>query len=201
MDLFAPEPTANLLPRDGTVNYFGPILSADETLRYYELLLKTIPWQCDEVILFGRRIVTARKVAWYADANHPYTYSGNTKQALAWTEALLALKATVENLTATKFNSCLLNLYHDGSQGMSWHCDDESSLVKHSAIASLSFGAERKFCLKHKQSPLTVSIILASGSLLVMKDETQTYWRHSLPKAKKITTPRINLTFRTMVVR
>lgn len=199
MDLFGSDPTANLLPGDGTVNYFGRILGPVETHWYYEVLRATIPWKNDEAIIFGRHIVTARKVAWYGDADYSYTYSGTTKQALAWTGELLALKAIVEKLTAAKYNSCLLNLYHDGSEGMAWHSDDETSLVKNATIASLSFGAERKFCLKHKQTQQLVSITLESGSLLVMKDATQTYWRHSLPKSKPIKTPRINLTFRIMV--
>lgn len=199
MDLFGNNPAANLLPGNGTVNYFGQILDPDEARRCYEALLKTIPWKNDEAVIFGKHIVTARKVAWYGDADYSYTYSGTTKQALAWTKELLALKGIVEKLTAAKFNSCLLNLYQDGSEGMSWHSDDESSLVKNSTIASLSFGAERKFCFKHKQTQQAVSLILENGSLLVMKNATQTYWRHCLPKSKRIKTPRINLTFRTMV--
>lgn len=199
MDLFGNDPTANLLPDDGTVNYFGQILSHDEARRYYETLLKNVPWKNDEAVIFGKRIVTVRKVAWYGDSDYSYTYSGTTKRALVWIAELLALKAIVEKLTGAKFNSCLLNLYHDGNEGMAWHSDDESSLGKNTAIASLSFGAERKFCFKHKQTQQAVSIILEAGSLLVMKDAIQTYWRHSLPKSKQIKTPRINLTFRTMV--
>ena len=126
MDLFGNDPTVNLLPCDGTVNYFGRILDPDEARRYYEALLQTIPWKNDEAIIFGKHIVTARKVAWYGDADYSYTYSGTTKQALVWTKELLALKAIVEKLTAAKFNSCLLNLYHDGNEGMAWHSDDET---------------------------------------------------------------------------
>lgn len=199
MNLFGYDPTANLLPCDGTVNYFGPILSSADTRRHYETLLRDIPWKHDEAVIFGKRIVTARKVAWYGDSNFSYTYSGTTKTALVWTAGLAELKAVVEKLAGTAFNSCLLNLYHDGNEGMAWHSDDESSLVKNSTIASLSFGAERKFCFKHKQTQQAVSLSLETGSLLVMKDATQTYWRHALPKSKWIKTPRINLTFRTMV--
>jgi len=200
MDLFGNGPAIDLLPGDGTVNYYGPILSLDEARWYYESLLKTIPWKNDEAFIFGKHIVTARMVAWYGDANYSYTYSGTTKQALVWTRELLALKAIVEKLTGSKFNSCLLNLYQDGSEGMAWHSDDEGSLVKDSPIASLSLGAERKFCFKHKRTQQAVSLILESGSLLVMKDATQTHWRHRLPKSKQIKTPRINLTFRTMAI-
>ncbi|MEO5917635.1 MAG: alpha-ketoglutarate-dependent dioxygenase AlkB [Luteolibacter sp.] len=200
MDLFGNDPTANLLPCDGTVNYFGPILNVVETKRYYETLLRDIPWKHDEAVIFGKHISTARKVAWYGDSDFSYTYSGTTKQALVWTPELAALKATVETLTKTVFNSCLLNLYHDGNEGMAWHSDDEKSLGKDSTIASVSFGAEREFRLKHKRTEDKVSVLLESGSLLVMKDTTQTHWLHSIPKSAKIKTPRINLTFRTMVI-
>ncbi len=200
MDLFGNDPTVNLLPRDGTVNYFGPILTPADTRRFYEMLLGEIPWKNDEAVIFGKHIVTARKVAWYGDSDFSYTYSGTTKQALVWTDELAALKSIVEQLTATRFNSCLLNLYHDGNEGMAWHSDDEKSLGRNSTIASVSLGAEREFRLKHKRTDDKISVLLESGSLLVMKDATQTHWLHSIPKSKKIKTPRINLTFRTMVL-
>jgi alkylated DNA repair dioxygenase AlkB len=128
-----------------------------------------------------------------------YTYSNTTKRALPWTKELSDLKQIVEERTKTDFNSCLLNLYQNGEEGIAWHSDDEESLVKNSTIASLSLGAERKFSFKHKQTKETISLVLEHGSLLVMKDVTQTNWLHSLPKSKKITQPRINLTFRTIV--
>ncbi|CAN5820465.1 alpha-ketoglutarate-dependent dioxygenase AlkB [soil metagenome] len=200
MDLFGNDPTVNLLPVDGTVNYYGRILNHAETERYYESLLKSIPWKNDEAVIFGKHLVTARKVAWYGDNNYSYTYSGTTKHSLLWTEELRQLKEVVEQLSGVTFNSCLLNLYHDGNEGMAWHSDDEKSLGRNTTIASLSFGAERKFCFKHKRTQETVSLMLEDGSLLVMKDATQTHWLHRLPKSAKIKTPRINLTFRTIVV-
>jgi alkylated DNA repair dioxygenase AlkB len=105
----------------------------------------------------------------------------------------------VEEYAEIKFNSCLLNLYHDGNEGMGWHSDDEKSIEKNSTIASLSFGAERKFSFKHKQTKQTISLVLEHGSLLMMKDATQTNWLHSLPKSEKVIGSRINLTFRKMI--
>jgi alkylated DNA repair dioxygenase AlkB len=201
MDLFGYDPTANLLPCDGTVNYHGPVLGAEDTRRYYETLLHGIPWKNDEAVIFGKRIVTARKVAWYGDSDFSYTYSGSTKRALAWTPELAVLKALAEELAGAVFNSCLLNLYHDGGEGMAWHSDDEKSLCKDGAIASISLGAEREFRLKHKRTDERVSVLLESGSLLVMKDTTQTHWLHCIPKSTKIREPRVNLTFRAMVVK
>ena len=193
------ETTTNLLPYDGIVNYYSKVMDTAEADKYLDILLETIQWKNDEAIIFGRHIITKRKVAWYGDAGYSYTYSNTTKQALSWTKELLELKLLAEQLTGQKYNSCLLNLYHNGDEGMAWHSDDEKSLGKDTSIASLSFGAERKFALKHRVSKEPVSLLLENGSLLVMKGATQTNWLHSLPKSKKITVPRVNLTFRTMV--
>ena len=189
----------NVLLKDGTVNYYPNVLTHDDASHYLDLLLQKIVWDNDEVIIFGKHIVTKRKVAWYGDSNYLYTYSNTTKQALPWTKELLELKQIVEKLTESKFNSCLLNLYHSGNEGMGWHSDDEESIQPNSTIASLSLGAERKFSFKHKQTKQTISSVLEHGSLLIMKDATQAYWLHSLPKSKTISGPRINLTFRTMI--
>jgi alkylated DNA repair dioxygenase AlkB len=199
MELFKIDNTHNLLPHDGVVNYFGHVMDDHKADGYLNTLLDTIQWKNDEAVIFGRHIITKRKVAWYGDGDYSYTYSNTTKQALNWTKELLELKALVEELTGDKFNSCLLNLYHNGDEGMAWHSDDEKALGKNTSIASLSFGAERKFALKHRVSKEPVSLILGHGSLLVMKGTTQSNWLHSLPKSKKIITPRVNLTFRTMV--
>ena len=149
--------------------------------------------------MFGKRIVTKRKTAWYGDSDYEYIYSNTIKQALPWIRELASVKQIVENVSKTKFNSCLLNLYHDGNVGVGWHSDDEKSIEGNSAIASISFGAERRFSFKHKQGKKTISVLLENGSLLLMKDATQKNWLHSLPKSKKITQPRINLTFRRMI--
>jgi len=201
MDLFQTETIVNLLPGDGVVNYYGKIIDQKKTQFYFETLLNTIEWKNDEAKIFGKHFITKRKAAWYGGSDFSYTYSNTTKQALPWTDELLALKTIVENITGTLFNSCLLNLYHTGDEGMAWHSDDEKSLGKDSTIGSLSFGAERKFSLKHKQTKQATSVLLESGSLLVMSGKTQSNWLHCLPKTKKVTTPRINLTFRTMVQR
>ncbi len=200
MELFenVPNSELNLLPQDGTVNYYGRVMTHEQAGYFYHQLLNTIAWNNDEAIIFGKKILTKRKVAWYGEENFEYTYSKTTKSALPWTEELLTLKKIVEEKTGHTFNSCLLNLYHDGSEGMAYHSDGEKDLKKNGAIASLSFGAERKFSFKHKTTKEKIDLILANGSLLVMKGETQTYWLHRLPPTKKIFTPRINLTFRTI---
>ncbi|WP_310555719.1 alpha-ketoglutarate-dependent dioxygenase AlkB [Flavobacterium sp.] len=198
MDLFNNEIDSlkNILPNDGTVNYYGKLLSNKDANQYFDGLMNTIEWKNDQAIIYGKLIITKRKVAWYGEANFEYTYSNTTKRALPWTKELLELKSIVEEKTGEKFNSCLLNLYHNGDEGMAWQSDAEKDLKKNGAIGSLSFGAERKFAFKHKETKETVSLILEHGSLLVMKGTTQTNWFHRLPPTKLITKPRINLTFR-----
>ncbi|MDQ9021652.1 alpha-ketoglutarate-dependent dioxygenase AlkB [Acinetobacter sichuanensis] len=193
------DPQQNLLPYEGCVYYLGQILTETEANDYFEKLLMSIAWQHDQAIIFGKTLTTKRKVAWYGDQAFEYTYSNIHKYALRWTPELLTLKALVEAKTNETFNACLLNLYHTGDEGMAWHSDAEKDLKKNGAIASLSFGAIRKFAFKHKQSKEKIDVILENGSLLVMKDTTQTFWLHRLPPTKKIKTARINLTFRTIV--
>ena len=198
MQLFAPEPNKNLLPFDGLVNYHGSIIETIDCMRFFSQLRDGIEWKHDEVIMFGKRIVTARKTAWYGDRNFPYTYSRITRHALPWTPALLELKALVEKTSGETYNACLMNLYHNGNEGMAWHSDDEVELKKNAAIASLSLGAERTFGFKHKTNQTKVALTLENGSLLVMKGSTQAHWLHRLPPTAKVQAPRINLTFRTI---
>lgn len=189
----------NLLPYDGTVNYYGKVIDSVAADFYFDQLFHHIEWRNDEAIIFGKHILTKRKVAWYGDLPFQYTYSNTTKQALSWTKDLLELKQICEAKTGETYNSCLLNLYHNGDEGMAWHSDGEKDLKRDGAIASLSLGAVRKFAFKHKKSGEKVVIQLAHGSLIVMKDETQSHWLHRLPPTKTVRHPRINLTFRTIV--
>ena len=140
-----------VLNKDGRVDYYGKIIIHEEASLYFEKLLHNIVWKNDEIIMLGKYIITKRKTAWYGDDNYLYTYSNITKRALLWTSELRDLKQLVEEITETKFNSCLLNLYHDGNEGMAWHSDDEAMLKRNGTIASLSLGADRKFSFKHKK--------------------------------------------------
>jgi len=200
MDLFdEPEKTPiNVIDYDGAVEYHGLLIPFQQANQYFDNLLSKIEWKSDEANVFGKHIFTKRKVAWYGDKPFRYTYSNATKLALPWIDELVELKKIVEEKIDCHFNSCLLNLYNSGEEGMAWHSDSEKDLQKNAAIGSLSFGAERKFSFKHKCNQNTVSLLLQHGSLLVMKGETQNHWLHRLPPTKKVVTPRINLTFRTI---
>jgi alkylated DNA repair dioxygenase AlkB len=192
------DPAKNLLPQDGEVYYYGKVYKRSLADPLFLKLMTDIEWKHDESVIMGKHIITKRKVAWYGDQGFDYTYSNTTKQALPWTQQLLALKKKIESTTNETFNSCLMNLYHSGEEGVSWHSDGEKALKKHGAIASLSFGAERKFAFKHKENKVRVDMLLEHGALLIMTGSTQTNWLHSIPKTKKVTTPRISLTFRTI---
>lgn len=203
MNLFepTPNPTKNHLPKEGQVHYWGALYTKNQADKYLHQLLETIEWRHDEAVMFGKHITTKRKVAWYAEQPFQYTYSNTTKVALPWTQLLLELKGQVEQHTQTTYNSCLLNLYHNGSEGMAWHSDDEKDLHQQGSIASLTFGATRKFAFKHKTTKEKVELWLEHGSLLEMKGLTQRHWLHRLPPTKLVTRPRVNLTFRQMLVK
>jgi len=189
----------NIINKDGEVTYYGKIYTDELIRQFFDELSNKIIWEHEKVIMFGKEITTKRKVAFYANDGITYTYSQKIKVGKAWTPALLNIKKIVEEYTSQKYNACLLNLYHNGLEGMGWHSDDEKEIIKNSSIASLSLGADRKFSFKHKISKETVSIMLESGSLLEMKGVLQKNWLHALPKTTKALTPRINLTFRQMI--
>lgn len=193
-----PEPFENLLPQDGEAYYFGKILEEKAAGFYFKELLKDIDWKHDEVIIFGKKIVTTRKTAWYGTEAFEYTYSKMTRKAALFTPELFELRELVQQTTGKEFNSVLLNLYHSGEEGMGWHSDAEAELGKDPVIASLSLGAPRKFVFKHRETKEKISLELEDGSLLLMQGRTQKNWVHSLPKSKKVLEPRINLTFRSI---
>ena len=202
MDLFH-SADANLLPLDGQLFYTPNCFLKTQSDFYFNQLLNEIPWQHDEVMMFGKKIITKRMTAWYGDEGCSYVYSNIKRNPLPWTNSLFEIKKLVEEKANSQFNSCLLNFYHDGSESMAYHSDDEPMLEKNGTIASVSFGAERRFLFRHNrhkenQVPV-VELMLNHGSLLLMQGEIQNNWKHGLPASTKIKSPRINLTFRTIV--
>ncbi len=188
----------NLLPKNGCINYYPDLITPIDNFSLFEQLKQNINWQADEIFMFGKKVVTKRKVAWVADPNFSYTYSGVQKYPDPWTPEVLSIKYAVDKIAGCTFNACLLNLYHHGSEGMGWHSDDEKELDSQAPIASVSLGGTRKFAFKHKLDQTTCSLNLENGSVLMMHAPTQLFWRHSLLKTKRETEPRINLTFRVM---
>lgn len=188
----------NLLPKEGCAHYTHEIFDEATSDKLFRSLLNTLTWEQDQLLMFGRKVVTQRKVAWVADGDHSYTYSGATKSPQMWTPDLLLIKKKAELLANWKFNSCLLNLYHNGNEGMGWHSDDEPELDQDAPIVSISLGGVRKFGFRNKLDKTSTSLFLGNGSALVMYSPTQKYWKHSLLKTKQPVGPRINLTFRSI---
>jgi alkylated DNA repair dioxygenase AlkB len=186
----------NVLPKDGCAYYFPEVFTELHSMNLMSQLQASLVWEPDQLIMFGKTVITRRKVAWIGDAKCSYTYSGVKKTPQAWTAELLSIKNRLEELAKSPFNSCLLNFYHDGDDGMGWHSDDEKELDPNSPIASLSLGAQRKFSFRHKVDKITIPLNLENGSVLMMHSPTQQFWRHALLKTKTVSTPRINLTFR-----
>ena len=189
----------SLLPADGEAYYMPAIMDAATQAHFFERLTTQIAWQHDEAKIFGKHYITKRMVAWYGSKPYSYSYSRTTKLALPWTTELLHLKQLAETTTGHTYNSCLANLYPSGNEGMAWHSDDESTLMPYGAVAALSFGAQRRFCFRHKQHKTNIELNLQPGSLLLMKGSIQHHWLHSLPKMAAVKAPRISLTFRTMI--
>jgi alkylated DNA repair dioxygenase AlkB len=198
--LNTPEPIA-ILAKDGEAEYLNNFYALDECHDLFKNLLSSLPWESDQIIMFGKLVTTSRKVVWVADPECLYTYSGIQKIPQNWTNELLQIKHKLEQVTGHNYNSCLLNLYHNGNEGMGWHSDNEKELDSTTPIASVSLGARRKFAFRHKQDKTTTSVFLENGSLLMMHPPMQEHWQHSLLKTKIVTSPRINLTFRKILPR
>ena len=186
---------------DGEVYYLSDLdlgRAPDAILRQ---LIADVPWRQENIVVWGKLYSQPRLVAWYGDRGSDYTYSGIKLTPIPWTDLLLDIKNRVEIVTAAGFNSVLLNYYRDNRDSMGFHSDDEPELGVRPVIASLSLGDERTFIMKHKLNKLAkpIRLRLASGSLLLMKGETQHCWKHGIAKTTRPSGPRINLTFRRIV--
>jgi alkylated DNA repair dioxygenase AlkB len=185
---------------DADVFYLEHLPLAQPDAQVLRRLIAEIAWRSEEVAMWGRRVPQPRLTAWYGDPGARYAYSGLQLDPLPWTPLLAGIKTRVEEAAGSGFNSVLLNHYRDNHDSIGFHSDDEAELGERPVIASLSLGAERTFILKHKRSKTAppVHLRLASGSLLLMKGDTQRCWRHGILKESRPCGPRVNLTFRTI---
>lgn len=189
----------NILPFDGEIYYYPNFFDDQSSRKYFAELKNEIPWQQKSIKIFGKSVNEPRLTAFYGDESKVYTYSGLKLTPLSWTSNLASIKEKIETKIQHKFNVVLLNYYRDGKDGMGWHRDNERELGSEPIIASVSFGASRNFCLRNFfDKKIKKSLILESGSLLVMKGKSQQYWEHSIPKITKCD-ERINLTFRFII--
>ncbi|HVX49172.1 MAG TPA: alpha-ketoglutarate-dependent dioxygenase AlkB [Chitinophagaceae bacterium] len=190
---------ANLLPFKGEALFLPGAFTTAESDNYFTQLLNETGWKHEAIKMFGKQVMQPRLTAWYGDAGKSYSYSGITMQPQAWTLVLLQIKQRAEALSGACFNSALLNYYRNGNDSMGWHRDDEKELGINPVIASVSFGAARKFQFRNYADKSVVrNIQLTHGSLLLMRGQTQHYWQHQLPKTSTATGPRVNITFRVI---
>ena len=185
-----------LLPCDGSAFLYSDFLGLELTDEYFDVLTRTLPWEQNQLVMFGKTIPEPRFSSWHSSNGIPYTYSGKPRTAHPFTETLIDIQKRCELLTSHTFNGVLANLYRDGADHMGWHADDEAVNGPEPIIASVSLGSERRFDFKHRITGEKVSTMLPHGSLLVMSGKSQSHWLHRIAKTSKINQPRINLTFR-----
>lgn len=191
---------------------YALLFSKKEADCLFKLLEEEVVYATGEeakVQVFGKVYNIPRKQASYGDEGLNYTYSGVTRLACPWTPTLEYIRDAVIKTTGQTFNFVLINRYKDGQDHMGEHRDDEKELDPLCPIASVSLGAARDFIFRHrdargKQSRRQIEPVkleLAPGSLLLMNPPTNTFWYHSLPVRKKVLLPRINLTFRRILLK
>lgn len=196
--LFQSEPIFIDLP-DAEIIYFPAFFNKEEADKIYFELLEQTPWQQDKITVYGKTHLQPRLTALYGNEGKPYSYSNIKMLPHHWTFLLQKIKFHIESISNVSFTTVLLNYYRNGSDSNGWHADDEKELGTNPIIASVSFGANRTFQLKHHLNKnLKKSIVLEHGSLLIMKGTTQHFWKHQIPKTAKLIGPRINLTFRVI---
>ncbi|MGR9037729.1 MAG: alpha-ketoglutarate-dependent dioxygenase AlkB family protein [Gammaproteobacteria bacterium] len=190
----------NLAPFDGELYYIKEFYRQSDAERLFNALMADLAWQEESIIIYGKQCKVPRLMCWYGDPEAHYRYSGVDHPPLPWTGELLGIKGKVEAYCQWFFNSVLANLYRDGRDSMGCHADDEEELGKNPVIASLSLGEERVFKLHHKKKKQSLNLMLGHGDLLVMAGSLQHHWLHCLPKARAVKKPRINLTFRRIII-
>lgn len=201
LNLFGEEPQnekQEVQIENGEYIYIPNFFDRNKANEFLKAFKETILWKQESMNMYGKQVLFPRLTSWYGESDKPYTFSGITLHPHPWTKELLEIKAAIEPICKVVFNSVLLNLYRDGNDSISWHTDAEKELGKNPLIASVNFGAERKFQIRHNETQETIDINLKHGSLLIMKGELQHFWKHQVPKQKKITDERINLTFRVI---
>lgn len=198
LPLFSDPASQHINLKDGELVYYPQFFSLQEATGYMHSLMEKIRWQQESMMMYGRQVLFPRLMAWYGDAGSTYTFSGKTYAPEGWADELLLIKERVASVAGVRFNSVLLNRYRNGKDSMGWHADDEPELGVNPVIASVNFGASRRFMLRHLQAGLKYELELQHGSLLIMKGALQHHWQHQVPKTARVSEERINLTFRVI---
>lgn len=199
LSLLAAAPTTDRIELpDAEVRLRHQAFTSAESASLFQRLLTETPWRQDKITLYGKTFDLPRLQQWYGDEGLSYVWSGIVMNPMPWTPTLLEAKARAEEISGERFNTVLLNRYRDGNDTVAWHTDNEKELGPEPVIASVSFGAERDFMMRHalRTDLPDTTLLLTNGSVLVMAGATQRCWKHAVPRRKRVTDERINLTFR-----
>jgi alkylated DNA repair dioxygenase AlkB len=181
------------------VDYRPAWLVRSEADRALAALRDELAWEQREIVLFGRRVLQPRLIAWAGALG--YRYSGQTLEPRAPTATTAALLARVVEDTRAPFNHVLVNRYRAGGDSIGLHADDEPELGRDPLVATLSLGATRRFVLKPRRARCgpSRSLEVEHGSLLVMGGTCQRHYVHGVPRAAGAVGERISLTFRRLL--
>jgi alkylated DNA repair dioxygenase AlkB len=183
---------------NGEYIFYPHFLNKTESDSYFQNLRSNIIWKQESMMMYGKSVAFPRLTAWYGNTDKPYSFSGITLQPHPWSSDILSIKTKLESVAHVEFNSVLLNLYRDGKDSVSWHTDAEKELGTDPVIASVNFGATRKFQLRHTKTKEKRELELTHGSLLIMQGALQHFWQHRVAKTTRAVGERINLTFRVI---
>ena len=185
--------------RDSPIRIYRNYFSQIEANHFFSLL-QEIEWTQNEIVVFGKKYLEPRETAWYGNPGIKYSYSGIERESKSWVPFLEEIRKRIQEVTGSSFNSVLLNRYRDEKDSVAWHADDEPELGDSPTIASVSFGASRKFQVRYKNKRGKIfSIFLHHGDLMIMNPPTQAHYLHCAPKSSKKVSERINLTFRKIL--
>ncbi|GAB3107544.1 alpha-ketoglutarate-dependent dioxygenase AlkB [Aestuariicella hydrocarbonica] len=199
--LFASAEPQRFMLQGGELTLYPQWVSERKACSLFRWLEKSLAWEQSVIQIYGRPVVIPRLNAWYGDPGCNYQYSGYRLPLNAWLDPLSEIRTRLHDELGVETNSVLANLYRDGQDSVGWHSDDEPELGQNPVIASLSLGGERRFSFRHRRDKTMppLHLTLTPGSLLVMSGAVQHNWHHCLPKSRKVTAPRINLTYRKVV--
>lgn len=187
---------STVVPSPGCVRYRPGWVSGQVEL--FDQLVAELAWEQRDITMFGRTVPTPRLTCWMGP--HAYTYSGVRNEPRPMIEPVRRLARALEHETGAVLDSCLANLYRDGSDSMGFHADDEPELGPEPTIASVSLGARRRFVLRHQGDGQRWVWALGEGDVLLMSGESQRDYRHAVPKTSRTVGARMNLTFRHFVL-
>ena len=179
-------------------SYFPKYLDNSSADKLFETLLERNQWEREILKIYGKSISAPRLTSWFSDPMVSYRYSGKKRIGKPFTPELFQLRQILNARLNVHFNFVLANFYRDGKDYVGWHADDEPDLGSRPLIASISLGESRRFRVRHNSRKVTESIDLVHGSLLIMRGQSQSHFKHCLAKTKRLVNSRINLTFRTI---